>query len=409
MTNQPHNASGLTSALVLSTGRDEPVRAVPLALEGYPTHITTKVGGELKNIPVSYWKKAVLETGHYTHPITGEEFDLDAPGMDSLVQKFDAMRSQGIEIPCPVDHSKNADDNRGFVVKAMREGSQLHVIQQVFGEDGALMASRNRCSAKITPDFKDEKGKHWGPSIEHVSFTPIPVIQGQGQFVPFAASRGEQADTPILYLSASSPTQEILMDLTKLRAVVNAAEKSTDDQIIELAAAKLTESAKALELSRADAPKLVTALADAATLKTRAETAEAALATAGAKVLELSRTATPADERVTALVGRSYERMIDQAFKDGKCTKAQFDLVKAEMKDGGKYDPLMLSRSEVEKSPIDLLLKVLELNKAFTGTVTGFQLPDPNASAPTAAAEGAAAAAAYQAAQLKARGMTAAA
>jgi hypothetical protein len=172
-----------------------------------PTHKTVKVGGKRKQFPVAYFWKDVIGVGKFRHPITGQTFEVDEKRIDGWVRKYEKMREQGIEIPTPVDHSDNAEDNRGFVVGARRVGDKLQLLHQVIGEDGARLACRNRCSVYIDPEFMDEHGKNWGEAIAHSAFTPKPVISGQGEFVPFAASRatgsGKTRKVPVFYLSRS--------------------------------------------------------------------------------------------------------------------------------------------------------------------------------------------------------------
>jgi hypothetical protein len=359
----------MNKPLTLSTGRDEPMRAISLGLEGYPAEIPVKIGAEVKKVPVSYFEKSAIECGQYVHPTTGEKFAIDEQRLDLWARKFDQMRAAGVEIPCPIDHSDKAEDNRGFTVKLRRDGKQLKFIPQVIGEDGALLAMRNRCSVKINPNFKDGKGREWGEAIEHIAFTPVPVIDGQGSFVPFAASRGEQTDT--LYLSA--PERSPSMDLTKLREAIGAAKEITDEQVIAQAAAKigdLVQTKTTLELSRNNAT------AEVSNLRTRAETAETALRNEQAKVVELSKGAPDA-----ALLGGYadlYTQKIDLALSQGKCVKAQADVLKSALKEGDKPNALMLSKSAAG-TPIDVALKVLELNRPFTGMQTGAQpVADPN-------------------------------
>lgn len=170
-----------------------------------PTHRVVRVGGKKKKLPVAYFWKDVIGTGKYRHPITGQTFEVDEKRIDGWIKKYEKMRERGIEIPTPVDHSDRAEDNRGFVVGARRVGGKLQLLHQVIGEDGARMACRNRCSVFIDPEFTDEHGKNWGEVIAHSAFTPKPVISGQGEFVPFAASRaigsGKPRKVPVFYLS----------------------------------------------------------------------------------------------------------------------------------------------------------------------------------------------------------------
>ena len=152
------------------------------------THRKVRIGGVRTRVPVSHFWKDVIGVGRFRHPVTGQTFEVDQARIDRWIAKFRRMREAGIEIPTPVDHSDRAEDNRGFVVDARRVGGKLQLLHEVVGEDAAKLALRNRCSVFIDPDYTDEHGKRWGEVIAHSAFTPKPVISGQGEFVPFAAS-----------------------------------------------------------------------------------------------------------------------------------------------------------------------------------------------------------------------------
>lgn len=186
-------------------GKARTVRARPPRL---PTHRTVKVGGRRTRQPVAYFWKDVIGAGSFIHPVTGQRFRVTPGRIDAWVRRYQRMRRAGIEVPTPVDHSDRAEDNRGFVVGARRVGDRLQLLHQVVGHDGVKLAMRNRCSVYIDPNFVDERGREWGEVIAHSAYTPKPVISGQGEFVPFAASRaagaGRSRKVPVFYLPRSS-------------------------------------------------------------------------------------------------------------------------------------------------------------------------------------------------------------
>src|SRR5204863_7578396 len=139
----------------LSLRRTPPTRRVA-APRGYPTHIDVQVGGRAERIPVSYWQKVPIKAGRYEHPATGERFAVPVRRMDRWVKTFRWMRSRGIDVPTPVDHSEKAEDNRGFVIDVERRGNDLVVTQQAIGKDAALLAARSRCSL-LVDDYVDER------------------------------------------------------------------------------------------------------------------------------------------------------------------------------------------------------------------------------------------------------------
>lgn len=326
---------------------------VPLALEGFPTEIDVKVGNENKKFPVAYFEKDVIETGDYEHPITKRKFSVDERRIDNWVNKFNQMKAAGAEVHCPVDHSDKAEDNKGFVVKMRRDGKKLKSTLQVIGDDGALLALRNRCSMQFWPMYTDEKGRKWQDAIEHVAFTPIPVISGQGPFVPIAASRGQQS-VPVYYLSASKGSE---MDLKPLREFIGAKPEETDEKVLELALSKLNDGKKAVD--------------DLATTKT-------ALTAAEAQVTQLSRQPTAPDPEILADRASNYHEKIEIAVAKGEMTKAFGTKIAGIVKDGDKPNAFMLSRQPALKDtrPIDFILDLFKGEKfgIAVGEVTPIQL-----------------------------------
>lgn len=338
--------TGKLPAILLSTLAAESGREVPLALEGMPTEIEVKVGDAKKMFPVAYFEKDVIECGSYTHPETGQKFTVDQARLEQWASKFNQMRAAGAEIHCPVDHSQKAEDNRGFAIKMRREGNKLRVTQQVIGEDGALMALRNRCSVKINPNYKDEHGKFWGDCVEHVAFTPIPVISGQGPFVPIAASRGEQS-TPVFYLSASNTKESDMLDLSKIREAIGAGTTASDEHVIELALIKLGEGkTAATELSKAK--EKITEL--------------------DTKVTTLSRSSEPPKHDPEVMTDRAdnYAEKLEILVTKGEMPVSLSKKIKAMfLPEANKPVPFMLSRQSDfgDARPIDRILSLFEGEK----------------------------------------------
>lgn len=306
--------------------------------QGYPTSIKVTVGGAEKDVPVAYFWKDAIATGDYVHPATKQHLSIDAKRIDSLVEKFHAMRKAGIEIPAPKDHSARAEDNLGFVVDAKRDGDRLSLLHQVVGEDAALCALRNRCSLCIDPDFVDEKGRRWGDAFIHSAFTPTPVITGMGSFVPFAASRGPAAETPIYYLSAEERNPD--MDFKALREALGAPADVPDD--------KLLEKVKELRTT-------------ATTNLSRAETAEAKVEELDTKVIHLSRAPTPPDPEVLRDRMELSAGRIDLAVEKGDMPPFIATKVKAMLGDKAKPNAFMLSRqADLGDRPVDFVLNLFD-------------------------------------------------
>ena len=207
--------------------------------QGYPEHIEIVSGGQAKKVPCAYFWKDVIAVGKYVHPATKQELSVDAKRIDGWVEKFNRMRAAGVEFPTPADHSSGAKDNLGFVLDAKRNGDRLSLLHQAIGEDAAMIAVRNRASLCIEPEYHDEKGNKWEDVFTHSAYTPNPVITGMGSFVPFAASRGPQTETPIYYLSAEE-RNPMNLDFKALREALGAAADIPDEKLPDLAATRIT-------------------------------------------------------------------------------------------------------------------------------------------------------------------------
>ena len=320
--------------------------------------------------PCRYFWKESLPIGDYLDK-AGTPFKVTPDRVENLIRNFNRAKAKGFLPSSPSRHEKDGAVNFGFIVDARKnEKGSLELLHQMIGEDAIKAAARNKSSICTVANVTDETGDQYDELIDHNAVIPDPQLNNLDDFQPaLAASRGTTAAAVVLQL-ASTPTKEIdMIDLKILRETIGAAKEITDEAVIQQAVAKLSE-VKGLELSR------TTAATELATMKTRAETAEASLATAQTKVLELSRAP---DAGILADRADLMCQKIDLAMDKGQCTKAQADILKAALKDGDKPNLLMLSRSGASGTPIDVALKVLELNKAFTGSKSGTQhLPDPN-------------------------------
>jgi hypothetical protein len=357
----------------LAAAADAETRQAITLGKGWPSSLKVKVGDVEKELPVTYLDKDVIETGDYIHPQTGQKFSVSGDRLDRWVKTFDAMRSAGIEIPAPTDHSSHARDNLGFIVAAKRVGNRLRLTHQVIGEDAVAVAMRNRASIRLEPDYVDEKGKRWGEAIVHSAFTPVPVVSGMGSFQPFAASRDPEA-APVYQLARELGDQVMLTEehKSKIRALAVKAGKTqdqanalTDEQSI----AFLLESAGTAE----------TKVTEASTALSRVELERDELKrNLEAKTIELSRS-TPRQIDTDVLRDRAdtFSDKIDLLAERGKITPAQQTKAKGLLKDAaGAPSALMLSRNGDDAYPIQKVLDVLvEGNPApATGTKTGIQL-----------------------------------
>jgi hypothetical protein len=329
--------------------------------QGLPTSIKVKVGTAEKEFPVSYWRKPAIKCGKYVHPTTGQTLDVDAKRIDGWVDKFNQMRVAKREIPAPATHSDDPRDNLGYVIGAEREGDELSLTYQVIGEDGAVVAARNSCSICIDPDYRDESGKSWGEAIVHSAFTPKPVISGMGSFVPFAASRGAQAATPIYYLSTD--TGGPMLDPKSLREALGAPVEIPDDKLIEHA--------------KGVAAKVKTAEADKTAALSRATAAETKVTELEGKVTNLSRAPAAPDPEILRDRRELSIGKIELSVQRGDMPPFIADKLKKMVGESAKPNAFMLSRSDdMGDRPVDAILAMFDGAKLAPklGTQTPVQL-----------------------------------
>lgn len=347
-------------AFVLPSAKSE-FREVPLALSGY----AKDEAGE----PCHYLKRELIPLNdRRTHPVDGYEILVTPERAEKWVNNFRLMSERGHAVPAPPAHN---DPNNSFgkwislsTEPNAKGGKSLYGVLKVVGDRTKEDVLNRDVSIYVTKGEKDDKGNQYDEALNHVAITPYAAVTGLSGWTSIAASRGPAVQVPVLSSAASH--KESIMDLSQLREITGSAKETPDDQVIALACSRLKETKTALD---AATTAKTTAEAEVATLKT-AKTA------ADAKVLELSRAPDPS---ILADAADLKAQRIDLALERGQCSKAQADLLKGALKDGDKPAALMLSKSGTHGTPIDLCLKVLELNKGFTGIMTGNQpLPDPS-------------------------------
>jgi len=291
----------------------------------------------VNSLPAYYFWRPVIADGEYTHPTKGFRLSVDATRRKGWESNFRKMAECGEKVPVVKDHADDKSDSTlGYVVDARQNGAWYEELHQYLGEAARDVALRNQISVGIDPAYVTGKGIKLGDCIVHSATTPRPVVGGQGQAVPLAASRGGD----ILELSAA-PTKEETMDLTALRKAIGAADTVADADVISQASAKL---------------------GTIPVLETAKVTAETALATARQ---ELAR-AKPAEGEFPAAIATSsvnlLHREIELMAREGSISGEQATAAKALIGTPDKPNTLMLSR-EGANHPAEPWLKVLTLGK----------------------------------------------
>lgn len=312
--------------------------------------------------PIKYFWKESLRIGAF-NDAKGIKHTVDEKRIDNLIGNFKKAKAKGFLPCCPADHVKSGSTNFGFIVDARKNADgNLELLHQIIGEDGIKAVSRNKSSICTVQDVTDEDGEHFDELLDHNAIVPDPQLTSLSDFQPaIAASRGFAVSAAVLSPIAA-PTKEPEMDLKLLRTALGATDDTPDADVLTKAIESINGAKTALELSRTQAT-------DIDALRARAENAEA-------RVLTLSKTP---DYAILQEKADLLAMKIDLCLEKGKCSKPQADILVAALKDGDKPSILMLSRIGPVGTPIDVALKVLELNSAFVGEGTvGQTNPDPN-------------------------------
>lgn len=283
------------------------------------------------------YKKDVIRTGHYEHPEANWTLDVDEGKMLGWVESFHAMQENGVDVEVVVDHSLKADDVRGLVTDLEVVDDELVATLELTDEGQKTVANVKNVSVCIEPDVKDGMGREYGEAITHIALVQKPVVPGQRDFVPIAASR-----VAPLMLSIVTPKQE-----------------SNDMEIKEF----IEKLGKRLNLSLVaeDAEKSIDAIAEAMTPETEPE-----------KKLE-----TP--EAVYEQVANVNEQRLSLLVEKGKLSPAAKEKALSLLGEKGKRNKMMLSLDSDGKCGISDLCEILECNTVVeTGEKKLFGLSNPN-------------------------------
>ena len=251
--------------------------------------ITAGLSTDANGQPVREYVKDLIRAGDWYKASTGQQFSLTEKDLDTYVSTFARMNKSGVKVYVPAGHTNDPEKNRGYVTAMWREGQTLFARIQLIGEDAVSMASRSEVSVCIVPEIVAGDGTKFSDAIEHVALVSDPVINGQGKFVPIAASRG-LVQAPVYRLAQENSMDALKKIAAKLGIEVTDAMDETalseaiDAKIgamqTEMSAAKKTVEASTAEI-KASRDKIATLekdkglpTANADVLEARAESVE---------------------------------------------------------------------------------------------------------------------------------------
>lgn len=189
------------------------------------------------------YKKEIIKTGTYANT-DDTEFKVSKDKLNHWVIQFQLMKKNGVKVPVPLDHSFDADKNRGWVREMYVEGSSLIAEIEMIGEDACKELERNDVSIYAPIKFRDGKGNEYLQPITHVALTSYPLIQGMKPAEIMASSNSHPTIVyslkeikPEIEKEDNASSKEPDMDYTKIKEHLNIDTEITNENVIEMVCA----------------------------------------------------------------------------------------------------------------------------------------------------------------------------
>lgn len=145
------------------------------------------------------FRKQLIYTGQFVKKTdkTNQPFKVDLAHLEHWRDTFLKMSQEGIEVPVPVEHSKNPDDKRGAILglevaKDSKGRDSLYGIIEFHTDEAAKQYKNSNVSIYVPNSRTSGKGTEYKNPIEHVAITDYPVIPGLEKFETLALSENEQ-------------------------------------------------------------------------------------------------------------------------------------------------------------------------------------------------------------------------
>jgi hypothetical protein len=196
------------------------------------------------------FKKDILRVGRWKHPVTGQDVEITQERIQRLAAATEQYRQtmDRKAIPFPDGHTFDAKKNLGYWTEFGVEGDRLVGTVEVTDEEAARkieQGSIRSVSARIDPDLRDTAGNVYAEAMTHVCATPIPVLDGQQDFVKLSREV-DRLDLLIPEPLSGDKPKEQTMDIKKMALALGLdPEKATAEQVLE-AAVKAGQSLKTL-------------------------------------------------------------------------------------------------------------------------------------------------------------------
>lgn len=203
---------------------------------------------------IQRFKKDMIRVGEYVHPVHGWKLNVTPERLQRWLTNFKAMQENGVDVEFPLDHSLSAEKNLGYVVDAMIEPDAngtltMFGIIEVTGKDAISIVQKNKnVSVWVAKDYKDGEENYYGEVIKHCAVVQQPVVPGQADFIPIAASeQGGINEIKTYYQGSTDMKKE---QLEKLKSMFGLGEDATEENILSLIETSTKEKAVLLKKSQ---------------------------------------------------------------------------------------------------------------------------------------------------------------
>lgn len=328
--------------------------------------------------------KDVLRVGRWKHPVTGQEVEITQARINNLVRNCEEYRQTLDRKAIPYQDGHNFDAKRtlGWWTQFFSHGDRLYGIVEATDEEAAKKmeaGSIRSVSARIDANVADTKGKVYDEVFTHVCATPLPVLDGQQDFIKLS----RETETLDLLIPSEftgfAPEKGNRMDPKKLAILLGLPETATPEQIEEAAKKVVGDQKLTLDQVKAEQGKVTALSAD---LKAHG------LEIKDGKVVKLAAPP-PADEtprekaqrlRIEELEkgaqlshAQSAAAQAEQAVKDGKVPPALKVTLSRLLAIQGKQKAILLSKEGSVEEMVDVVNETLALVKGLP-SITGHKL-----------------------------------
>lgn len=180
------------------------------------------VGGSRRR----FYDKDVLRLG--TWLVGGRRWTVTPATLRRIVINFQRARSRGIRIPVVWNHSRDARDKLGEIVRLYVSGPTLRARFWAAGEGNVvrLENAASEVSVEVAEGWLDGRGRRYDLFLTHLAIVNHPVVSRQGPLVRLSLSQWKHELEPskgaVCMTQAVSGETQVDLDLAEPSEIVEA-------------------------------------------------------------------------------------------------------------------------------------------------------------------------------------------